>query len=383
MYPTHSSALPPEANEKSDEYVAEASPADEEAPPTTRASTHADVHTQTATRNFPPFADAVPVRPNVNREFSKLPAIAQPIYVPKATEYGLGLQSHALSLLTTGFLAAGIALFAIGFASGDIIFYVALGCYLIECFIVPMCHGSTFYYLYQIATEGESDTAFELMRQAAPSIVMHNHQYHNETHHYTDSNGHHHSRTERVTTHTDSRPIFYSSWVDVSGPTPSVAGGGKKSTGSFKYSLLKVKVRKDWMNVDDFTTEAIEEQRDAFHMDNPKMDTYSVFTEELMVPNYKSNILICAGKKPFWVSWKWYVFFSLILLTFPYRMYIEYISFRANFDLVKNVTVSPEDRVDPNASTVTTIPGANGGPNVVIVNNNNNNNNNNNQVGYF
>jgi len=204
--------------------------------------------------------------------------------------------------------------------------------YWIEC----CCSGSQKYLMNDMETL-QYEGYMQQIKSSAPLIGTRIECYHYEirtrTVYYTDSNGNSRSRTEtyteRVTTYTGTSYWDYKSWEDTTGEIVGVLGG----------ELVKLEVVKSYEFGNYESARRFEEHRSDYISSNryrdDHMDDYPVFE----IPGHKQKVLVsnkgvhkpcCMDVGIFWM-------FSLILLSWPYRMWFEFLTERKKISLRKVV----------------------------------------------
>lgn len=165
-------------------------------------------------------------------------------------------------------------------------------------------------------------------REALPELSIYIHCFHYETttHTSTDSNGNTTSTTstKTVTTYTASEPVIYSHWEDIS-PTSSIEAGQHADDFLRRKSIL-LKYSLDYSYSADLETmAAFNDQKDIFFNLNKRDDhqeckfIYSTSLSDVKTLTVKSD----KSEKSRCFSLGTYYFFTLIGLTWAYRMYIE------------------------------------------------------------
>ena len=113
---------------------------------------------------------------------------------------------------------------------------------------------------------------------------------------------------KRVYTHRAADVFRFDVWDDASSiVVPS----------DVKY--LRVRVEKSIQFMDDFTAEECDRQQTAFAA-REACDDFQSVTKELHVPGFYKDLLICRGTRGC-VTPAWFVFFTILTLSMPYRHY--------------------------------------------------------------
>lgn len=241
--------------------------------------------------------------------------------------------SAITSLILYGSLGTFLVLFFLnGLEEAKIALYVAfgaIGIYFFEAILLQCCLPSGIVSDIRFPKETEVAVFFmKLAREATPQLSIYIECYHYETRTTTttDSNGRTqtHTRTEKVTTYTASEPVRYSEWKDVSPLSSIESGQHADDILRRKNILLKYTLRYTY-SADQETMAAFNAQKDVFFNLNRRdahQNCYFIYstgssgTRTLTVKSEKSKKSRC-------FSLGTYYFYTLIGLTWAYRMYIE------------------------------------------------------------
>ncbi|KAH3767812.1 cytochrome p450 family protein [Pelomyxa schiedti] len=222
----------------------------------------------------------------------------------------------------------------------DIAAYCAVGVTYLTYFI-DCAFGITSRHLWFMRdVESVFDYVIRI-KSVPPRLSIHCECYHYETRtkYITerDSQGNTHTRTEtetvKVTTYTETENFSYDRWDDQSGDlTTEIA--------SRRY--IKVDYEKTWHCGDSHTEHAWQRFQDVFNARNQNRDThYSWFTSYSIdgLHDHMLSVTDLSKKSPM-LAWRWYFLFSLVLLSYPYRMWVEGLADYAKFTFSKRVFVN-------------------------------------------
>ena len=168
---------------------------------------------------------------------------------------------------------------------------------------------------------------------------MHVECYHYETHyrtqHYTDSNGNRRTRrvkeTRRVVTHRATDYIRYGAWMDNS---TSVRGLGQ-------FRVVKIDLEKDYEYHDAETYASFNYQRVHFRRSND-FDRYQSYSETYSVSGFTGFALCCRrGERPCFLNLGYYFLSTCLMLSHPYRLWLEKLSVKTDIQILKRVSADP------------------------------------------
>lgn len=231
----------------------------------------------------------------------------------------------------------------------------------------------------EILTPVESKSFMRALQLAAPRIKMKVSCFHTErvirTRRVTDSDGNAH--TERYTkwvkveTFAADRDRTFRSWADTSGDLPSVfslqnlrqdlqrSGVGETKTDADleasqfppgkdeqsvdvlvpKSRVLKVMLSSSYEADDAATEDHLLNEEKMFKAKHCMRDKQMAFKEELLIPGYQPSIMIVEGKRPSQLTQFWYCFWTMLLCSWAYRMWVESQISRVEWHLKKVVSI--------------------------------------------
>mmetsp|Transcript_12302 Transcript_12302/g.23903 ORF Transcript_12302/g.23903 Transcript_12302/m.23903 type:complete len:457 (+) Transcript_12302:116-1486(+) len=263
---------------------------------------------------------------------------------------------HLVSL----FLTIGTALMAIGClvtieAPQDekepwqIALVVFGALYLIEAFIAPFLTRSTLKFLCNMEHTGMYDfehNFFVTLRQMPPRLCMHIECYHYESRTrvvreaYKDSHGNTHHRDkfesyqERVVTYRKSEDKKYASWIDLSGPGPRLSDVDPKYVG------ILVHVEKHVEPADEATEADLAQQARTFQENYRLYDTHFDYSESVELQDYRPTIFLHDAERTPWYIGPWtYIFATLCLCSWPYRVYLQRHVMEGHFKVRSRISV--------------------------------------------
>ena len=211
----------------------------------------------------------------------------------------------------------------------DYMLLILVMCYLFECIL---SHTQTF--LVSLKRNRESLKAhIDQVKHSRPVITMRIQCYHHETRRWRDKEGRHHSKQVRVNTHAASH-VYHYSWV--------------RDCGGDAYEhwpatlLAKVEFGKKWVFGDDYTRQHFAWYKRRFMRHN-RRDRHYDYHEEFTLPEFREHLLVemYPGAKPELASTGWYWAANLLLLTWPYRVWLDSICQRRRYEYVKEIVTAP------------------------------------------
>ena len=303
--------------------------------------------------------------------------------VPRETTYTKETSCHSVSLFLNVLVLGATVMIVASVVISDssrwppwpvslVVFGVSLFAYLLEA----CCYSHTLQYLRHTKTAEGTVVFMQRLQSARPIIEMHVDCYHYETVQHTetvtDSDGNtttqSYTTEEKVTTHTARRNKTFRSWADCSGALPDVYNAANmrevteqkeesieqrsfsSSTSSILQSsppevrvyvprtrILKVKLNKS-VKAHDIDTEIhLENEKRTFKAAHRRRDVHMDYTEKLIVPGYTPRTMIVGGPKPVYLEANTYWWATLLLVCWPYRMWVESLTSRVTWDLRKIV----------------------------------------------
>lgn len=245
-----------------------------------------------------------------------------------------------------------------------IFFGLSYTLYLLEALLIPLCmvhdrgsgmcasqsfrgcwsrtFSSSLVYLWRIQTVNDSRAYQQRVQEAAPRVEMRIITWHMETE--TRTTGGHgrgekqtYTRTKRVVTNDVRRDKGFRSWADMSGEWPDVQ--------SRPQALLKVKQTFEVEALDEATREHLEREAEAFRREYRDRDQQMEYSEQPIVDGYEEKVLIVDKAVGRLLRPLTYVALALLMLSWPYHLYLEAISFRATWHIKKVLSVGSIQQV--------------------------------------
>lgn len=170
--------------------------------------------------------------------------------------------------------------------------------------------------------------------------------WHNETRSRVvtnrDANGNTYTTVEtytvQVTTFTDSIPFNYTTCVDSSSALPSWL---------YSHEAVKIENSKMYILGDNFTSKRFNEIKLAAYEDNKFRDVHCIVEVNMRIRDFESHILsvVDRQKKSMILNSGCFWLLSFVLLSWPYRVWLEYYAVKLKYTFKKTVTLKP-DQVD-------------------------------------
>lgn len=183
------------------------------------------------------------------------------------------------------------------------------------------------------------------IKATRPEVLMRCECYHYETRteSYTDSRGNRRTRSRRVkvTTFNGREPF----------PVTSVADATGELHGLERYVLTMVKYEKARSWADAYTEAAFNAMFDAFKAAHRNRDTHFHAWEELAIPGWKGEVLVSGAGSAACVDRRLQMLLTLLLLAWPYALYVEWKSARTKLCFVKVISLQPGTAQVPIAPT--------------------------------
>jgi hypothetical protein len=153
------------------------------------------------------------------------------------------------------------------------------------------------------------------------------------THYDSGSDDYYGTYTTRevVKTGRGSRDLKYSSCVDTSKElTPFV----------HCFHIIKVSLSNYWVAGNEETRAAFKKQREDLEKENKDQDEHYSLVEEFTVGGFRYNVVMAVDKGSFprMLCPKWYVIFTLLMLSYPYRLWMDRVTVRTRYNLEKTLT---------------------------------------------
>jgi hypothetical protein len=268
----------------------------------------------------------------------------EPLVVPQAEEAVRHFNWHKRSLVANGaaffFFALTLALAmggaGLGVLGGFIPFLIFYIFYLIEC-----CCSSSLSFLSNQQHVERAQSAVEAMQSQPPIVSMFVQCYHYETRTRTvsvrNSDGSTSLRTEtyteRVVTYSETVYMPYGSWMDVTGAVSGLAN----------YPLSKLHFDVAWEAADDETAAAQKAIGQELRERCRHFDVHMDYGEGATINEFQPHILALVGADamPALLSVRWYWIFSLLLLSWPYRIWFERLSISKDITFRKVISLQP------------------------------------------
>jgi len=227
----------------------------------------------------------------------------------------------------------------------EFIYYVA---------IVYSCAGYIFVFVESVISSKEAKYLTKSVDQprpgdgyiktvvcTRPSITFHMESYHMEkqlrTSKVHDSNGHVTYYTEaydaEIVTWSGKEEFCFKHWKDVS--QIQVA---KKSVNA-RAAILRVTLHGNIIFEDSQTEEDFETQKAAFVAKHLHRDRLHREWTKREIPGLKKHFIISeCDHYPFWMNFPWFVFFSIMHCSWPFRVMIHRRTEKASFKIIKSVS---------------------------------------------
>ncbi|GBG34701.1 Transmembrane protein 151-like [Hondaea fermentalgiana] len=284
------------------------------------------------------------VTPPENVEDYGIP-LADSTWDPEAVSYTRPKWPVAGLIFSAGTLFTGVAFLSLlddGASSEDDRepWMIALIIFSILYLVESLMNLRTFLNMEHTGTHDPEHEYFVAIRQRPPRLVMHAECYHYETRvrsvreSYQDANGNTHHRTrhetyqEKVVTCRYSEAKHYASWMDLSGAGPRLAEVNQKYVG------ILVHVKKK-LECDDPDTETdLESQAQRFRDRYRNRDSHFDYRESLEIDGFRPTVFLHdASRTPVYIGPKAYVIATLLLCSWPYRVYVQTHIMHARFTL--------------------------------------------------
>lgn len=179
------------------------------------------------------------------------------------------------------------------------------------------------------------------LKTACPTIIFHLRAWHYETRTqvttYTDSQGNlqttFNTYQEIVVTYSAAKPFPISTWRDTTVDPPGIRSG----------KLIKLKVNKGFHLIDKDTSKVFDEAKKEHEKSLQGRDTYHSCYADIDIPGYIPNVLVKRNQssKPLCLHWGSYLIWTLLGLSWPYRVWFENISDTRTLSVSKAVGVNP------------------------------------------
>ena len=174
-----------------------------------------------------------------------------------------------------------------------------------------------------------------------PSITLHMESYHMEkqvrTSKMSDSSGHitYYTETfdEEVVTWSGQEEFHFKHWKDISQIHASV------ERASPCVAILRVALHGNVILEDRETEEDLKAQKAAFVAKNKHRDQLHREWTKTNIPGLKKHFVHSeCDHYPFWMNFRWFIFFALVHCSWPFRIMMHRRTQKASFEIIKSVT---------------------------------------------
>lgn len=216
---------------------------------------------------------------------------------------------------------------------GYILIGVAYLIYLIEC-----CRSDSLKFLRNQMEVFGYENFLAQVKKSAPVVTFVVECYHYETRTTTQTIYVNNvpqttiqTQQVKVVSSTNTQQFNYASWADTTGDP----------TGLNSHKLIKLKVEKLLVFADDPTEKEYNKQKQAHTDKHKNRDTHFNAYMQHGINGYKDQILVKSGvaTKPFLLNIWFFVLFSLMGLSWPYRMWFEYLVDNKAITLKKRIKI--------------------------------------------
>jgi len=216
--------------------------------------------------------------------------------------------------------------------------YIILGIIYVIYLILEFCSSTSKYLL----NKNNDQHMYENMGRnfrALPVIKFHGECYHYKTVHYTtrDNHGnvHHHTRREKVTTHTETFTLPYYSERDVSGLfylNCNMAYVRRKC-------YIKLNLKEEINFADEISCMDYEKEKDSFWKRNKNRDRYFDFKETREIPGMKHHNLVKLNEQePYFSNFLFFTLFTLLTFSEFYKSWFDTFCVYQKFKIRKLVS---------------------------------------------
>ena len=216
--------------------------------------------------------------------------------------------------------------------------YILLSISYLIYIIMEFC-SSTSKYLRNKKTGQEMYDTMGSFFSAPPSIIFDCQCYHYNTIHYTTKdekgNEHYHTREEKVITYSESYYLPYYSARDVSGLFYINCDEAVIK----KKMYIKLELKEEINFADGISYMDYEYYKEQFWKRNRFRDVYMDFNETRKVPGLvHHNLIKISQNEPCFVSFGWFMFFTLLTVSEFYKLYINTLFVYQQFKIRKIIS---------------------------------------------
>eukprot|EP00919_Chromeraceae_sp_WS-2016_P033386 GHVR01078853.1.p1 GENE.GHVR01078853.1~~GHVR01078853.1.p1 ORF type:complete len:597 (+),score=129.70 GHVR01078853.1:101-1891(+) len=243
---------------------------------------------------------------------------------------------HAFSLILTAAVALCVISIIVYRDYTGVLIAVSIGCYIFYLF-ESVWLSSVARDLWLVKNQTTCTQLLKTLKNSSPSLHFRVQCYHHEnTTVHVDNVKDKEDRLirKRINTYSETDKFEYGSWIDDSDSILNLK----------QFGVVRLKVTKELHYIDRETEDAVKERFEELQDRNRNRDDQMDSETWIAVPGYSDAPPLCYSDNtpPCWMSFGVYLFFSIILLSWPYRILFETATGDMVYHVRKSISVHEE-----------------------------------------